>query len=861
MRVLPADPAASRRASSRRANAVRRGSFAATLFVLLACARAGASTDGAATGISVLDARTRAVFSALERGAVAPAALRGKGFTVRVPGEVEVIIRGSVDRAALERAGVRVRGEIELPRATLAGAPRRLFTADVPAAAVARLTSLPGLASVRATVRVECETSSSVPATGAMVLRGAGPAFDGLAGQGVLVGAVDTGVDFGHGDFRDAVDHTRFAAIWDQTVAGAGPAAHPYGTLWTHDQIDAGACGETDLDGHGTHVMGIAGGDGSQTGGGTPAFTYAGMAPRADLAFVKTDFSTGGILDGVAWLFELAASRGQSAVVNLSLGTQYGPHDGTSDFEAGLTALAGPGRIIVKSAGNDRAAGKHAETNATTAGAVVTLSVSGSATGRSFGIDGYYDAGDRVRVKLVTPAGTVVGPIAAGGESAAYPGVSTPNGTVYLANDSTGLRRNVYLEVTAAGAPQTLNGTWTITFIADAVGPQNGRVDLWRFSASAGLGASFVTGNQPARELISEPGNAAGVVTVGSYVTRTGWTGCNGVAAAFSGTPAAGNLSTFSSPGPTRDGRMKPDVVAPGEAVLSTTSWDLAPSCPASPAASSYANDAMNHVALRGTSVAAPHVTGAVALLLEKRGALTPDDVREYLAGHAKRDAFTGASAGNDWGAGKLALGDLVDPSVVVQSPGPGAVAMIGEDVLLTWSAADSLGSVASVDLGLSRSGPGGPFETLALDQPNTGAFHWIATAPATASGGAWLRVMAHDTNGNGAASLGPGGFTIQAPLDVAAGGTLSFTLGEARPNPAFGAVRIAYTVARDAVIRVDVEDVQGRRVATLASGRHPAGRYEARWVADGARGAPGLYFVAYTTPEGRFTRRIVRAR
>jgi subtilisin family serine protease len=340
-----------------------------------------------------------------------------------------------------------------------------LCTAEIPAAALERVAAVRGVTAIRAAAPIETETSQSVPATGATLLRGAGPSFAGLAGQGVMVGAVDTGVDYDHGDFLDATGHTRFIAIWDQTTPGTGDAEHPYGTMWTAAQLDAGLSNETDLDGHGTHVMGILGGDGSQTGGAVPAYTYAGMAPRADLAFVKTEFSTTSVVDAVLWLFERAAERGENSVVNLSLGTQYGPHDGTSDFEQGLSELAGPGRIIVKSAGNDRGLARHAGTNATAIGASVTLSVSGSAQSRSFAIDGYYDASEMIDVEVRTPSGAIIGPIALGDQSAMYPGSPTPNGDVYLSNDSldTG-RRNIYLEVTASSVTENMNGTWTFLF-------------------------------------------------------------------------------------------------------------------------------------------------------------------------------------------------------------------------------------------------------------------------------------------------------------------------------------------------------------------------------------------------------------
>ena len=163
----------------------------------------------------------------------------------------------------------------------------------------------------------------------------------------MLVGDVDTGVDYGHGDFDDAAGNTRLVNIWDQTVNGAAPAGYGYGTEWSSAQIDANTCTETDLNGHGTHVLGTIGGDGSQTGYGFAPFTYAGMAPKADLIMVKTTSYTTAILDGVQYIFQRATALGRNCVVNLSLGSQYGPHDGSSAFESGLNALCGPGRIVV----------------------------------------------------------------------------------------------------------------------------------------------------------------------------------------------------------------------------------------------------------------------------------------------------------------------------------------------------------------------------------------------------------------------------------------------------------------------------------------------------------------------------------
>jgi hypothetical protein len=173
-------------------------------------------------------------------------------------------------------------------------------------------------------------------------------------GAGVVVGIVDTGIDYNHGDFKNG-STSRITRIWDQTD-GAGPAASGfgYGSEWTQAQIEAGTARERDNDGHGTHVTGIAAGNGSASG-----YVYTGTAPEAEIMFVKTDFLEDSIIDAVSWVQVRAGSK--PSVVNLSLGSQFGPHDGTGDLDLAMNALSGPGAIIVAAAGNDRDSDIHAE--------------------------------------------------------------------------------------------------------------------------------------------------------------------------------------------------------------------------------------------------------------------------------------------------------------------------------------------------------------------------------------------------------------------------------------------------------------------------------------------------------------------
>src|SRR5262245_9160922 len=715
----------------------------------LAALLAAVTTASAAT--SKLDPRVRAALASL-RGGSPIAQLRENSVAVSAAGDLDVFIEGTVSRAELEAAGAHVRSEVG-----------GIFTAYVPVDAIDAVAALSGVARITGSAPCELDLDASVPTTGANLLRGAGPAFAGLNGAGILVGDVDTGVDYDHGDFRDVANNTRLVSIWDQTVGiGPPPAGFAYGTEWTQAQINAHTATQVDVSGHGTHCMGIAAGDGSQTGGIVPPFTYVGMAPMADLCEVKTTLQTTAVFDGVVYIFNQATLLGKNAVVNLSLGSQFGPHDGTSTFESGLSAITGPGRIVVVSAGNDRGVARHAEVFAAGAGTNATMSVSGSGTGRAIGIDGYYNGTETINVQVTTPNGTVLGPIALGANNAPYPGANTLNGNVYFENGivvtSTGARE-VYVEINIA-AGQNANGTWTFRFIPVALGAANGEVDLWRFFNNTTT-ANFIAGNQSTEELVSEPACSGGVITAAAWTSKRFWTDCNGLNLNFVGAVNPGNLSPFSSPGPTRDSREKPDIAAPGSAIASSTTFDIAQGCTAG--GSLNLGDGLNHTMNQGTSMAAPHVTGAAALIMQKYGAVTPGFIKNFINARAITDAATGVVWNKDWGRGKLFLGDMIDPVVTVLAPNGGEVLTVGDTDNLTWNATDALGGVTSVDIFLSRSGVLGPYETIALAQPNTGSYAWGVSGPPTTQ--AILKVVASDAANNQGSDVSDQEWTIDQPV------------------------------------------------------------------------------------------------
>jgi len=228
--------------------------------------------------------------------------------------------------------------------------------------------------------------------------------------------------------------------------------------------------------------MGIAAGDGSLTGGSIPAYTYTGVAPMASIVEIKSDYTDTHIADGAAYFFGLATAAGMNAVLNISLGSNYGPHDGGEPLFAGPRRPREPGHAICVSAGNSGGTTTplqhwHASalaTYPTAASAVLTLS--GTASGRIIGVDGYYDNLDAISVTISHPSYGSFGPYRAGHDQWRVPGVQfgtgTTKGYLYVENGaaySSSGDPEVYVEIRAA-APRVrrFNGNWTFTFTPTA---------------------------------------------------------------------------------------------------------------------------------------------------------------------------------------------------------------------------------------------------------------------------------------------------------------------------------------------------------------------------------------------------------
>ena len=440
-------------------------------------------------------------------------------------------------------------------------------------------------------------------------------------GQGVLIGFVDTGIRYDHPAFSYEDGSTRIVSIWDQTVqSGTAPEEFGFGSEYRREQIEEALRSEEPLllvptrdeIGHGTAMAGAAAGRQSADG------TFQGVAPLADIAMVKLKeakpylreyyqiaddipcYAETDILLAVKYLYELSIARNQPLVLCMGVGTNAGSHRGLLPLSLYLDRIAGTlENCVVTAGGNEGNRGHH---------------FSGRAEGERY-TEAELLVGEERRGFCVELWGR--------GESIFTMEIVAPNGEVIPRLPSRIFYRYRYNLYYAKGAvsvdyrllerrsgqmvivlrfEQPAQGVWRLRVYEAYEG--SGEFDLWLpMEAFLSEGTYFLRPDPAVT--ICEPGNAEQVITTGTY-------------------DYVGNsLYLYSSRGYSADGRVKPELAAPGVEVTV-------------PGAET------NYVQATGSSIGAAITAGSCALVLESSfekelAAISTQEVKRLLTGGARR--------------------------------------------------------------------------------------------------------------------------------------------------------------------------------------------------------------------------------
>ena len=485
-------------------------------------------------------------------------------------------------------------------------------------------------------------------------------------GTGIIVGIIDSGTDFNHPDFKNASGSSRIKFLWDQVpVAGSTvPQPFNYGIEWTDTQINANQCTHNDLPnyGHGTHVSGIAVGNGLANG------THEGIASKADIIVVALDYNKTGptIADAVQYIFNKATLLGKPCVINASVGDYYGSHDGT-DLEAKLIenmVQNVPGRVMVAAAGNAGHVKYHVKTIPPINDTCFTWIKKNNSTLEYWC---YADTNNIKNIQISVGANRNnnfnLGRI--GFKNYNY-GLSTiQNDTLKYNGNRIGIVKTsasinsygvyeLYIKILA----DTLNLKWRIE--SKGVGMH----DAWNFDfISSGLPSAasypWITKYimpDVNSSMVSSFQCLNDVITVANYVNLNNYYDVNNTIQSWAALNPGENvnfLAASSSRGPTRNNQQKPDIAATGAGVFSAIALGMQANLITN-APQVVAQGSM-HVQGGGTSAASPVVAGLAALYLQKNPNATSLQVKNAITNCAFSDIYTGTNLPNyQWGYGKL---------------------------------------------------------------------------------------------------------------------------------------------------------------------------------------------------------------
>lgn len=412
-----------------------------------------------------------------------------------------------------------------------------------------------------------------------------------LTGRGVLIGIVDSGVDYRHPAFLTADGKSRILRLWDQSIPGNPLEGYATGTEYTNEEINEALSlsvqegrrlvPSEDVSGHGTAVLGVAAGSDFSRGS-----VNRGVAYESDLLVVKMGIPrqdsfprTTELMQGVDYLVRQAIRMGRPIAINLSFGNNYGSHRGDSLLETYLDSVSGMGKnVICVGMGNNGNDALHTG-GKLSPGEIQEIELGVGAFEPTVNVQLWKNYEDEMEIYLENPAGERVGPLFETLGAQRWQAGNTELLIYYGKPAPYHVTQEIYVDFLAQDekTPYVDSGVWKIILAAKNI--KNGEYFLWLPGGKTlNPGTAFYLPRP--QGTLTIPATARRVISVGAYDARQN------------------TYADFSGRGCRALPYPKPDLAAPGVDIYAPRPGG-------------------GYAAFTGTSFSTPFVTGAAALLME----------------------------------------------------------------------------------------------------------------------------------------------------------------------------------------------------------------------------------------------------
>ena len=658
-----------------------------------------------------------------------------------------------------------IQDEVKNARGTYKYGRKGIAAVNIPASGIARLQRNPAIKRIEF-LQMEAKLLGDflrVNNNLDSLHQGLGCLPQGLDGEGVIVGTIDSGVDYRHPDFKNADGSTRILYLWDQLIGNVTNLSYGYGYEWEASDIDDGSIQHNPWQagsGHGTGVTGAATGNGSAVPG-----KYVGAAPKSDIIHVqlRNNSYPSSFVDAVEYIFNKADQLGKPCVINSSVGSYRGSHDTRPLYVQHIENLldAKSGRVLVQAAGNGSTVRQHLGYQVTTDtvfswfkrnnnlgyvyfelfadqadfdGVNFALACRDKNDFSFKGITQFYNVlTDFPNLSFTTQTVT---------KTLRHPTTNEVMGNIEIYAQ---LNQGVY-DMTFVVYPSVRSDYWEFTTTG------SGYFDVWSNGTLMGTSSVEPPHKLPdasvfpdivrykaadtLRTIVTGANCSPKVISVANYSASTSWTGYDG--GTYYNEVVGGAKIPDSSTGPTREGLLKPDIAASGNYTAGPQVLERLTELQGTP--ERLAPEGWHATKWSGTSIAAPVVTGTVACYLQQFPNATYAQVKTDLLDAAKVDEHVlddyGTVPNYGWGAGKLDGYNFVNNAIVAANAQANLDLRLDVHVYLEGAMDDTTLPVITMQTGMNDRGllPGQtPENSLAIPTPSVHPFtasHWYYDGP-----------------------------------------------------------------------------------------------------------------------------------